>query len=112
MAESSKSVSRLLALVWAERPMNLEELVTEVSLPAVVKIQTDGKTADTSSALRHPLLLYKEVKGVKVVARNVSSLEAVGKDINKAGVKYRESDSIVFFPVDYPGTLLCYFMEI
>ena len=103
MAESSKSSSRFLPLVWAERPMALPELVEQVPLPAVVKIHTDGKTEDLSSALCQPLLLYKEVKGVKVVARNVSSLETVGKDINKDGVRYREGDSTVFFPVDYPG---------
>ena len=85
--------------------MDLKELVEDVSLPAVVKIHTDGKPADSSSALDQPLLLYKEVKGVKVVARNVSSLETVGRDVNKEGVRYKEGDSMVFFPVDYPGTL-------
>lgn len=85
--------------------MNLIDLLTDVALPDVVKMQTDGKPAESASTLSQPLLLYKELKGVKVVARNVSSLEPVGKDINKDGVKYRESNSVVFFPVDYPGLI-------
>lgn len=99
-ADTSKPVvSRLLPLVWAERQISLVDLVSEISLPAVVKMPTDAKASDATPTLNHPLLLYKENKGVKVVAKNVSSLEAVTKD----GVKYKEGDSTVFVPVDYPG---------
>ena len=99
-ADTSKPVvSRLLPLVWAERQISLVDLVSEISLPAVVKMPTDAKASDATPTLSHPLLLYKENKGVKVVAKNVSSLEAVTKD----GVKYKEGDSTVFVPVDYPG---------
>ena len=83
--------------------MNLVDLVSDVPLPAVVKMQSDGKGMDSSNPLRQPLLLYKEQKSIKVVAKNVSSLEAVSPAVSKDGVKYKESASTVFLPVDYPG---------
>ena len=99
MGDTNNAVSRLLPLVWAERSMNLVELVSDVPLPAVVKMQPEGKVTDTTSPLSQPLLLYREQKSIKVVARNVSSLQAVSKD----GVEYEEGASTVFLPVDYPG---------
>jgi hypothetical protein len=59
------------------------------------------KKKDASSMLQQPLLLFKEVKGFKVVARNISSLVAV--KTSKDGVQFKEGGSVVVIPVDYPG---------
>lgn len=102
----ASQVMRSLPLVWSERSVALPDLLKEASLPIIVKMNAEEKSKekgkkDASTMLHQPLMLYKEVKGFKVVARNVSSLIAV-KD-SKDGVKYKEGGSVVVLPVDYQG---------
>lgn len=97
-------VRRTQPFLWSERSLNLVDLLKEFKLPVIVKMNADNKSKhkrDASSMLQQPLLLYREVKGFKVVARNISSLVAV--KTSKDGVQYKEGGSEVVIPVDYPG---------
>ncbi|XP_045188814.2 uncharacterized protein LOC123546526 [Mercenaria mercenaria] len=95
---------RTLSLQWSDRSLSLVDLLKEFTLPVIVKMNADDKSKkkkDASSMLQQPLLLYKEVKGFKVIARNISSLVAV--KTSKDGVQFKEGGSVVAIPVDYPG---------
>jgi hypothetical protein len=101
---SPSRVRRTLPLLWSEKSLNLVDLLKEFTLPVIVKMNADDKSKkkkDASSMLQQPLLLFKEVKGFKVVARNISSLVAV--KTSKDGVQFKEGGSVVVIPVDYPG---------
>ncbi|WAR24437.1 hypothetical protein MAR_038106 [Mya arenaria] len=99
-------------LIWSDRSLNLIDLLKEIQLPAVVKMNADEKSVaagggggglrkDASAMLKQPMLLFQESKGFKVVARNVSSLVAV--KTSRDGVQYKEGGSVIVLPVDYPG---------
>lgn len=95
---------RTLPLLWSERSLSLVDILKEFPLPVIVKMNADDRSKqkrDASTMLQQPLLLYKEVKGLKIVARNVSSLVAV--KTSKDGVQFKEGGSEVVIPVDYPG---------
>lgn len=96
--------SRSSDLVWADRSLSLVDLLKEMTLPVIVKMHAEDKSQkvkDASVMLQQPLLLYKEIKGYKVVARNVSSLEAV--KTAKDGVEYKEGRSVIVLPINYQG---------
>lgn len=98
--------SRSSDLVWSDRSMSLADLMKEMTLPVIVKMNAEDKSKkvkDASAMLQQPLLLYKEVKGYKCVARNVSSLVAV--KTSKDGVEYKDSGSVIVLPVHYRGNL-------
>ncbi|KAL4236895.1 hypothetical protein ACF0H5_005281 [Mactra antiquata] len=91
-------------IIWAKTSMNLQDILKEYSLPVIVKMDAEDKgksKKDASAALQQPLMLYKEVKGYKIVARNVSSLVAV--KTSKEGVQFKEGGSVIVLPVDYHG---------
>lgn len=99
-------IRRTLPLLWSERSLNLEDILAEFTLPVIVKMNADDTSKhkrDASIMLQQPLLLYKEIKGFKVVARNVSSLVSV--KTSKDGVQFKEGGSVVVIPVDYPGNM-------
>lgn len=114
--EKHSPLSRLNGVVWSERTLNLIDLLKETGLPTVVKMHTDDSAGnqparkdpvaqtprrEAGALLHKPLLLYKETKGIKLMARNISSLVAV--KTSKNSVQYRESETTVVLPVDYPG---------
>lgn len=101
---SIPKLSKSTDLIWSDRSMSLVDLLKEMTLPVVVKMNAEDKTKkvkDASAMLCQPLLLYKEIKGYKVVARNVSSLVAV--KTSKDGVEYKEGGSVIVLPVQYQG---------
>jgi len=101
---SIPKISRGGDLIWSDRSLSLANLMKEMSLPVIVKMNAEDKARkvkDGSSMLQQPLLLYKELKGFKVVARNVSSLVAV--KTSKDGVEYKEGGSVIVLPVQYQG---------
>ena len=101
---SPSRVRRSFPLLWSEKSLNLVDLLKDYTLPVIVKMNADDKSKkkkDASLMLQQPLLLYKEVKGFKVVARNISSLVAV--KTSKDGVQFKEGGSVVVIPVDYSG---------
>ena len=99
------AISRPLPLIWGDRSASLVNLLKDNVLPVVVKMKTSDmkrkERNESSSLLQQPLLLYKELKGIKVIARNISSLVAVNG--TKDGVQYKEGGSVIVLPVDYPG---------
>ena len=95
--------SRVDSLVWADRSEILADILQDSDLPLVVRMsERRAERRDPAGALlSQPLLLYRELKGFKVIARNVSSLQAV--PTSKGGVEYREGGSVIVLPVDYEG---------
>ncbi|KAH3694807.1 uncharacterized protein LOC127862674 isoform X2 [Dreissena polymorpha] len=93
------------ALLWSEKSLNLEALLKESTLPVVVKMNAADDSSklkkDAGTLLQQPLLLFKESKGFKVIAKNVSSLVAVRT--SRDGVQYREGGATIVIPVQYPG---------
>lgn len=99
-----QTAGRPLGILWSERCLNLLDLLSETTLPTVVKMNAEDKSKErknVSALLQQPLLLYKESKGFKLMARNVSSLVVV--KTSKTGIQYKEGGSVIVLPIDYPG---------
>ncbi|GFO47917.1 hypothetical protein PoB_007442200 [Plakobranchus ocellatus] len=88
---------------WSNNAQSLSEILKAQTLPLVVKLCTDNvvkSSAQSPVDLQRPLLLYKEVKGKRVHARNLRCCAAV-RDINR--VVYQTTGPHITFPESFYG---------
>lgn len=98
--QSPPEVSREIQFTWTETPQPLKEIIdSSGDLPSVVKMWQEKPSTDSSPLLdiHKPLLLYKELNGVKVYCKNVTSVDLL------TGAQCKD-DPIVVIPLGYPGT--------
>ncbi|XP_055885273.1 uncharacterized protein LOC106073230 [Biomphalaria glabrata] len=69
---------------WCHRSQSLSEILRDHQLPLVVKLCNDNTVKENEAPidLQQPLLLYKEVRGIKLHARSITSRPA-SHDLNK-----------------------------
>ncbi|RUS83350.1 hypothetical protein EGW08_008897 [Elysia chlorotica] len=88
---------------WSEHAQSLSEILKQESLPLVVRLCSDNvvkSSAQSPVDLQRPLLLYKEVKGKKLHAKNLRRCSAV-RDVNR--VVYQLAGSNITFPESFQG---------
>ncbi|GFR94601.1 hypothetical protein ElyMa_006253300 [Elysia marginata] len=89
--------------LWSERPQSLSEILQRESLPLVVKLCTHNVVKGSAQSpvdLQRPLLLYKEVKGKKLHAKNLRRCSAV-RDVNRT--VYQLAGSHITVPENFQG---------
>lgn len=88
---------------WSDRPQSLSEILKTESLPLVVKLCADNVVKSSPQSpvdLQRPLILYKEVKGKKLHAKNLRRCSAV-RDVNR--VVYQLAGPHITFPENFQG---------
>ncbi|VDI43087.1 Hypothetical predicted protein [Mytilus galloprovincialis] len=97
--QSPPEVSKEIQFTWTETPQPLKEIIdSSGDLPSVVKMWQEKPSSDSSPLLdiHKPLLLYKELNGVKVYCKNVTSVDLL------TGAQCKD-DPIVVIPLGYAG---------
>lgn len=96
---ATANLAELTKLTWNEESKDLESIIAESELPVLVKM-SDGNTTvrkDHKFDMHQPMVLYEEVSGVKVYAKNV-----VAEDTPEVPT-YREVGPTVVIPQQYLG---------
>ncbi|KAK3090702.1 hypothetical protein FSP39_013866 [Pinctada imbricata] len=102
MTEEKVATGRLADqdIQWSEAAQPLRQILSESKLPVVVKLWTENQLrahpGASSSDIHQPLVLYREVEGRKVYAKNVTSVDVL------TGAICRE-DPVVVMPAGYKG---------
>jgi len=94
------SVSGNVPVVWNDQPQTMAEILESNSLPVVVKICTENRllpSQRTEGDIHEPLIVYKELTGIKIYAKNVTSLDML------ACSPAKDSGTTVVIPDTYPG---------
>ena len=92
-------IPREIQFTWTETPQPLKEIIESArDLPCVIKMWREKSNDDISPLLdiHKPLLLYKEMNGIKVYCKNVTSVDLL------TGAQCQD-DPIVVLPLGYKG---------
>lgn len=96
------AISGNLPIVWSDQPQTMKTILSETSLPTVVKVWQENRllaNLEGANDIHKPLLVYNEMRGTKVYAKNVTSVDVL------AGAPCRDKTPIVVIPVIYNGKL-------
>ncbi|KAH9519375.1 hypothetical protein Btru_075377 [Bulinus truncatus] len=87
---------------WSDRAHSLSEILTTHQLPLVVKLFNDNTITENDATvdLQQPLLLFREIKGRKLHARNIKVIPA---SHDTSQIIYQTAGPYIIFPETYPG---------
>ncbi|XP_021350887.1 uncharacterized protein LOC110448781 [Mizuhopecten yessoensis] len=94
------AMSGNLPIVWSDQPQTMKDILDETSLPTVVKVWQENRllaSLEGANDIHKPLIVYKEMRGRKIYAKNVTSVDVL------AGAPCKDKTPIVVIPVSYKG---------
>lgn len=96
------SVDGHVTIRWSEEPQTLPELLEENNLPIIIRVVAEEKlksSEETEGDIHAPLVIFREMKGTKVFAKNVTSIDVL------EGAPVKADSPTVVIPHTYQGSV-------